>query len=685
MDDVFVSYAREDAESIRKIVDALRLLGVSVWSDARIGVGAHWDEELEEHLGRSRAVLVCWSASAVKSKWVKAEASHALDHDKLVPCFLEICKPPIQFQYEQTEDLSGWDSTIPHDGWQKILSAISVRIGRPGISELFTAKMLGGNQDLLVWVQSHPDDPEVMSIVGDVKTNERLTFEKELNNTKSEIKSALNRSTSRVMEAIDEVANLFNSWLNELNASSYGDRPSIAKSILSLDGTFYAAEISKMDEKRNALEIENDSLKKNYNSALVELDRLRTDRHASAVRSRWLGVAGGMTGIAGVVIGSFFFHADCNINTNDMKSELSDAQTQLAAMKLEKEKIEKEKNNLYQSFENAVNVTKAAVDDIARRENEKLLTKLQNAEHERDKVKETLEVAIKERDTVRAKIPPNAVESELREVPARKSQRPTETEPRTEAVAYNDCTRLAGNRFDDDNGSHDGPLDMSALTATQIQDAIRVCGIAAKGAGSRTRHRQIFAQLGRASAALAEIYANIGDRSGALVAMKDALANWSTAQKSGSAYAMNMLGAYYDGVYGRELKAPDENYFENRRRDEAKKWWKQAVDNGNSVAMVNLAGSLLESNGQATNRDDVIAAIKLLEQAKQRGNPRSYIAHAKHILIGNLDADLSTENRRQRAAAMAEQAACLGGKEMADEFFVKNKLLGPYRPLNQRC
>ena len=47
MADVFISYAREDAESARRFADAFQVLGFSVWWDDALRSGEAFDESIE--------------------------------------------------------------------------------------------------------------------------------------------------------------------------------------------------------------------------------------------------------------------------------------------------------------------------------------------------------------------------------------------------------------------------------------------------------------------------------------------------------------------------------------------------------------------------------------------------------------------------------------------------------------
>jgi hypothetical protein len=43
MAEIFLSYAKSDADRVRPLVGALEALGWSVWWDTRLGAGEQWD------------------------------------------------------------------------------------------------------------------------------------------------------------------------------------------------------------------------------------------------------------------------------------------------------------------------------------------------------------------------------------------------------------------------------------------------------------------------------------------------------------------------------------------------------------------------------------------------------------------------------------------------------------------
>jgi serine/threonine-protein kinase len=52
--DVFISCKAEDRARLKPLVAALEAEGFDVWWDARIGTGADWREEIQQHLDAAR-------------------------------------------------------------------------------------------------------------------------------------------------------------------------------------------------------------------------------------------------------------------------------------------------------------------------------------------------------------------------------------------------------------------------------------------------------------------------------------------------------------------------------------------------------------------------------------------------------------------------------------------------------
>jgi hypothetical protein len=112
MDDVFLSYAREDRERARMVASALEAEGWSVWWDKKIVAGQAFDRTIETQLESARVVVVLWSVHSLRSEWVLNEAATAAERDVLVPVLLDDVKQPLEFRRRQAANLTAWKGDV---------------------------------------------------------------------------------------------------------------------------------------------------------------------------------------------------------------------------------------------------------------------------------------------------------------------------------------------------------------------------------------------------------------------------------------------------------------------------------------------------------------------------------------------------------------------------------------------
>jgi adenylate cyclase len=135
MSDVFVSYARSDEPQAKRVADALRSLGYHVWRDDQLPAHRPYSEVIEERLKSAKAVVVLWSAEAVKSQWVRAEADAARSAGTLVQALLDGNIPPMPFNQIQCADLSAWDESAESAGWKKLVASVAALAGEGSAKE----------------------------------------------------------------------------------------------------------------------------------------------------------------------------------------------------------------------------------------------------------------------------------------------------------------------------------------------------------------------------------------------------------------------------------------------------------------------------------------------------------------------------------------------------------------------
>lgn len=128
MPDVFISYSREDRPIAELIASSLEAEGFSVWWDAVLRAGDSYDEVIENNLRGASAVVVLWSTTSTKSKWVRAEATAGERHSTLVPALIEDCDRPIRFEMIQSAELTAWQGDRNASAWKSFVADIEAAV-----------------------------------------------------------------------------------------------------------------------------------------------------------------------------------------------------------------------------------------------------------------------------------------------------------------------------------------------------------------------------------------------------------------------------------------------------------------------------------------------------------------------------------------------------------------------------
>lgn len=133
MNDIFISYAREDLERARRLAAALVAQGWSVFWDQTIPPGKTWHEVIGTALQEARCVIVVWSEMSIQKDWVREEAEEGKSRKILVPVLFDKVRPPMGFRSVQAASLVDWDGSLMADGFQQLVSAVAGIIGPPKI------------------------------------------------------------------------------------------------------------------------------------------------------------------------------------------------------------------------------------------------------------------------------------------------------------------------------------------------------------------------------------------------------------------------------------------------------------------------------------------------------------------------------------------------------------------------
>ena len=132
MADIFISYKKEDAGRVVRIVEGLRAEGFSVWWDHGIAPGSQWDQTIQRELNAAKIVVAVWSEQSVHAPWVKEEAGVGKSRGALVPVRIDDVEPPLGFGLIQFADLINWDGDIEDSHWDFFIESVrAVMSGEP--------------------------------------------------------------------------------------------------------------------------------------------------------------------------------------------------------------------------------------------------------------------------------------------------------------------------------------------------------------------------------------------------------------------------------------------------------------------------------------------------------------------------------------------------------------------------
>jgi hypothetical protein len=156
--DVFLVSAGEDRDTAKLIARRLRALKFKVWFDQK-QVDETFDVKDARNAANSTAMLVLWSANAVKSDWVRAAAS--VGHSRpgtLVQIALDKTIPYEPFRATKRYSAAGMTSRKTPEGFYQAVDELAARNDRTDLREWMSygAKDEDERAD---WLAAHPKDP----------------------------------------------------------------------------------------------------------------------------------------------------------------------------------------------------------------------------------------------------------------------------------------------------------------------------------------------------------------------------------------------------------------------------------------------------------------------------------------------------------------------------------------------
>ena len=125
MADVFISYSRENAPSVRRLAEAVTREGYSVWWDDALPPHLSYGDVITGEIGAAKAAIVVWSETAIASEWVRAEADLARNQKKLVQTSIDGRMPPMPFNQLHFVSIGDWRGEDDHPGWVRVKESLA--------------------------------------------------------------------------------------------------------------------------------------------------------------------------------------------------------------------------------------------------------------------------------------------------------------------------------------------------------------------------------------------------------------------------------------------------------------------------------------------------------------------------------------------------------------------------------
>jgi small GTP-binding protein len=142
-----MTYARQDVHLALALTEWFQSQGLSVWFDQDIRAGERYNDQIAEELDKARCVIALWSTASINSKWVHAEADHALRKSAVIPVYLEPVEAPVPYRAFHGVDLVGWTGDV-HDPRLRDLSR-AVRVLTSGGREFSSTRRTSARDDFL--------------------------------------------------------------------------------------------------------------------------------------------------------------------------------------------------------------------------------------------------------------------------------------------------------------------------------------------------------------------------------------------------------------------------------------------------------------------------------------------------------------------------------------------------------
>jgi len=133
--DVFLSYKHSDHEFVYRLYNKLIGEGLRVWYDRNLEAGQRFDIRIHHFLKNATSAIVVWSADAIESPWVLAEALFAHSRKILVPVSIksDLSIPP-PFNAVHTEYFSDLVMDGNQDQYTRLVNQVRRRRESPVVA-----------------------------------------------------------------------------------------------------------------------------------------------------------------------------------------------------------------------------------------------------------------------------------------------------------------------------------------------------------------------------------------------------------------------------------------------------------------------------------------------------------------------------------------------------------------------
>lgn len=134
MSQIFISYANEDKAFARRLADAFKAEGWSVWWDKQIPPGMDYAQVIERAVNAASCVVVLWSKHSIASRWVHTEAAVGADRHVIATVIIDDTRGdqvPFEFRRLQAVNLADWHSGDAHAGYAALANRIRSILDEP--------------------------------------------------------------------------------------------------------------------------------------------------------------------------------------------------------------------------------------------------------------------------------------------------------------------------------------------------------------------------------------------------------------------------------------------------------------------------------------------------------------------------------------------------------------------------